>query len=269
MQSIHPFASVNVLLLFSLRGMILLSNRLKKVRIVLMGTTHSGNLGQTARAMKNMGLHDLVLVDPRAQINAQAISMASGADDLLQHVRVEPDLASAIADCNLVFGTSARSRQLPWPGLSPREMAAEMIKQESSGSIAVIFGPEHSGMTNEALSLCHYHVHIPTDESFSSLNLSQAVQVIVYEIMASWQVHAESPLPLNVDDEAMARSEQLQALMNMMTQLMVQSGFLDPKQPKKLLFRLRRLFMRAKLRETEVNILLGFFSSLAQLSVNE
>lgn len=247
----------------------MLADQLTNVRIVLMGTTHAGNLGQTARAMKNMGLHDLVLVNPEVSINAQAISMASGADDLLAHVRVERDLASAIADCHLVFGTSARSRQLPWPGLSPREMATQMIAQVPSAKMAVVFGPEHSGMTNEALSLCHYHVHIPTNVAFSSLNLSQAVQVIVYEIRSSWQVYVDSPLPLRVNDEVLACGEQLETLMYMITQLMVQSGFLDPKQPKKLLFRLRRLLMRAKLRETEVNILLGFFTALAQKPENK
>ncbi len=242
----------------------MLSDCLKAVRVVLIQTSHSGNLGQTARAMKNMGLSDLVLVDPQAEINGQAISMASGADDLLENARVVKDLPSAIADCVVVFGTSARSRQLPWPALTPREMAHHMIQQPSSSPMAVVFGPEQSGMTNEALSLCHYHVHIPTSETFSSLNLSQAVQVIVYEIMASWQASADLAAPVNVNNEPAARGAQLHALMDTMTQMMTHSGFLDPKQPKKLLFRLRRLMMRSNLRETEVNILLGFLTSIAQ-----
>jgi tRNA (cytidine32/uridine32-2'-O)-methyltransferase len=240
----------------------MVTNCFDQVRIVLIKTSHSGNIGQSARAMKNMGLSHLVLVDPQASINGQAISMASGADEILQKARVVNHLSEAIADCQLVFATSARSRELKWPTMPPRTMAHQII-EHAHQKIAIVFGAERSGMTNEELSLCHYHVHIPTHPDFSSLNLSQAVQVMAYELMS---VYSERSAELSENHpcvrEPAASCQQMSALMSRCEKVMEKSEFLDLKQPKKLIYRMRRLSMRAGLLETEVNILLGFLSSV-------
>src|SRR5690554_2495786 len=169
---------------------------LDRIRIVLIGTSHPGNIGGVARAMHNMGLADLALVAPRCEpVTADSVSRASGADHLVHGARVVETLEQAVADCTLVVGASARSRTLLWPMIAPRALGAR-LPQELAGDgarVALVFGREDSGLTNAELQRCHAHVHIPTNPDFSSLNLAAAVQVLAYECRLAWL--EEEPAP--------------------------------------------------------------------------
>ena len=161
-------------------------NLLNSVKVVLVGTTHPGNIGATARAMKNMGILDLALVEPKEFPSDVATFRSKAAKDILEKASVHRSLAEAVSECELVVGTSARGRTVPWPVLNPREAAEEMHKSSRNGKVAIVFGREDRGLTNEELGLCNFHVHIPSDPEYSSLNLSQAVQILAYEIRLSY-----------------------------------------------------------------------------------
>ena len=184
--------------------------------------------------------------------------MASGADDVLEAAQVFPDLASAIAPCSLVLGASARTRRLDVVCHSARECVTDIIEHQGE-EIAIVFGSEHSGLTNEELNLCHVHLHIPTVATFSSLNLSQAVQVVCYEVFAGLQ---EYKLPQVANSEEVATVSDLEGLQHHFVDVMNQVEFLNPDQPKKLVTRLRRLIYKANLEATEVNILRGFLAAV-------
>ncbi|WP_370294205.1 tRNA (cytosine(32)/uridine(32)-2'-O)-methyltransferase TrmJ [Thalassolituus sp.] len=235
---------------------------LNQIRIVMVNTTHSGNIGAAARAMKNMGLSRLYLVDPIAAVDEEAIQRSSRAEDILDNVVITATLEEAIADCGLVVGTSARSRSIPWPLMSPRQCADRAAQAAAAGNeIAVVFGRESRGLTNEELHLCHAHVHIPTDEAFSSLNVAQAIQVLCYELrLASLPAENDSAdeARWGVDwDYPMATHEQLNGMLQHMEKTLVEIGFLDPNTPKQLMSRMRRLFQRAAPDRMEINILRG------------
>jgi tRNA (cytidine32/uridine32-2'-O)-methyltransferase len=239
-----------------------------EIKIVLVNTTHSGNIGGVARAMKNMGLSDLVLVEPKMFPSEEATARAAGADDVLAGATVVATLSDAIADCELVFGTSARERHIPWPIMDPREMAtiisAGKVK-DSAKKIAVVFGREDRGLTNEELHLCQHHVCIPSVEGFSSLNIASAVQVIAYEIrMASLSTEqVAEPLQWGTKwDAPLANQEQLEMLFEHLEQTVLKTGFLDPQKPRQLMTRVRRLIMRALPDSIEVNILRGILTSV-------
>ncbi|PZN27195.1 MAG: tRNA (cytosine(32)/uridine(32)-2'-O)-methyltransferase TrmJ, partial [Proteobacteria bacterium] len=168
------------------------------IRIVLVDTNHPGNIGATARAMKNMGLRELHLVRPKFFPNADATARASGADDVLEAAQVHEDFASAIADCGLVVGTSARQRHLPWDLIEPRECAQELVRAAQTGPVALVFGPERSGLTNAELARCNLLVTIPTDTAYSSLNLAMAVQILAYELWLLRRPGATPPPPREV-----------------------------------------------------------------------
>ena len=152
------------------------------IRIVLVGTTHPGNIGATARAMKNMGLSDLALVNPRHFPHEEATARASGATDVLDAARVYATLEEALTDCVYVAGASARSRTINWPSMGPRDCAERMMLESREGTVAAVFGPEKTGLHNDDLDLCHTLLTIPTDPGFSSLNVAMAVQVFTYEL---------------------------------------------------------------------------------------
>ena len=239
-----------------------MQTRLDSIRIVLVETTHAGNLGSVARAMKTMGLSRLVLVNPQAKIDAQAISMASGADEILANADVVSELSQAIAPCSLVLGASARSRRLDVACMSARDCVAEVKKHTVQQPVALVFGPEHSGLSNQHLSLCHAHVFIPSVPSFSSLNLSQAVQVLCYELYVGLQGAA---LPQTAHDEhvaTMALAGDVDGVHQHFVEVMQQIEFLNPSQPRKLSQRIRRMLHRAELEQNEVNILRGFLASI-------
>ena len=169
-------------------------------RIVLVGTTHPGNIGAVARAMKNMGLADLALVNPRYFPDKEATARASGAEDLLENATVVDTLAEAIADCVYVAGASARSRAINWPSLDARDCAARLLDQGRKGPVAAVFGPEKSGLSNSDLDHCDTLLTIPTNPEFSSLNLAMAVQVVTYELRLAQAIRlpeyeADAPRP--------------------------------------------------------------------------
>lgn len=232
---------------------------LSNIRIVLVETSHPGNIGAVARAMKTMRLSDLRLVQPRLYPSAEATARASGADDLLARARLHDDLADALAGCRLVVGASARLRSVEWPQLDPRAHAAKLLPEAAQGPVAVVFGRENSGLTNDELARCHYLVHIPANPDYSSLNLAMAVQVVAYELnmadLAQGGDHRAEVLP-----EA-APPEVMEGFHKHLEQAMVDIGFSDPRRSDKLALRLRRLFARARPDRDELNILRGILSA--------
>jgi len=235
-------------------------NLLNSVKVVLVGTTHPGNIGATARAMKNMGILDLALVEPKEFPSDVATFRSKAAKDILEKASVHKSLAEAISECELVVGTSARERTVPWPVLNPKEAAQEMHKSSQNGKVAIVFGREDRGLTNEELGLCNFHVHIPSDPEYSSLNLSQAVQILAYEIRLSYLQDQN----VNKDywDVELANNEQTERLINHMDELMQEVDFYDVENPRKLLVRVRRFFKRSKIDVMEANIFRGLFATI-------
>lgn len=223
------------------------------IRIVLVNTTHPGNIGAAARAMKTMGLRQLYLVNPAGFPSAEATARASGADDLLTDAVVCESLTEAIAGCALVLGTSARQRSLAWPELSVAEAAGEAAREAERREVAVLFGRERYGLTNDELKTCHYLVYIPTHEAYASLNLAQAVQVVTYELSRHAGLSREAP----VHDPAPA--ERMEGFYGHLEETLRELGFLHD-QSDKLMLRLRRLFNRARPDDDELNILRGILS---------
>lgn len=244
--------------------------KIDNIRTVLVETTHPGNIGAAARAIKNMCLSDLALVNPQQFPHADATARASGADDLLQRATVFASLDEAVADCHVVVGASARLRKLRWPQLDPRECAQLLRREAGRGTVAVVFGRERTGLTNEELERCHYLVHIPCNPDYSSLNVAAAVQVIAYELMMA----AVDGTDALVEGEAAAEDEQehvldrpagqedLARFYDHLQQVLVEVEFLDPAQPKHLMRRLKRLYNRAHPDLREVNILRGMLSAV-------
>lgn len=233
------------------------------IRIVLINTHHPGNIGSAARAMKTMGFSDLVLVAPERYPAAEAGIMAAGADDVLANARVVSFLDEAIADCTLIFGTSARDRSLPWPLLTPVQ-TAELVSCQS-GQIAVLFGREDKGLLNDELQRCHYHVQIPANPEYSSLNLAAAVQVITYQLRMSLMTQHENYEELNLIqgyDAALADNKTLELFFQHLEETLHQIDFINPKNPNRIMPRLRRVFHRAKPDVTEINILRGILSKV-------
>ena len=238
---------------------------LSNIRIVLLNTTHPGNIGATARAMKNMCLESLVLVSPRDFPNEEATARAAGADDILTSAHVCTTLDEALQGCRLVIGSSARSRTITWPMLDPPTAAARLVSEAVEGQVALLFGPERTGLTNEQLDRCHFLVSIPANPEFSSLNLAGAVQVLAYELFSASLV---SDLPWDSmtpsSDSPLASAEDLQRLYRHLEETLIQIQFLDPQNPRKLMRRLTRLYNRARLDSNELNILRGILTAVQQ-----
>jgi tRNA (cytidine32/uridine32-2'-O)-methyltransferase len=232
---------------------------LSNIRIVLVNTSHPGNIGSVARAMKTMGLSELYLVDPHFFPHAKATELASNAADVLDAAVVVPDLDAAVKDCGLVVGTSTRTRKIPWPILNPRELAEKVRVEAANVKVAVLFGREQSGLTNEELHRCHLHIQIPTNEEYSSLNIAAAVQVIAYELrMASL---GGAPTTEEWDFE-WANAEQMESFYEHLEKVLVAIEFLNPEVPRQLMTRLRRLFYRARPDVMEMNILRGILGAV-------
>lgn len=238
---------------------VLLTDSLNSVKIVLVGTTHPGNIGAAARAMKNMGIKSLSLVQPKEFPSDVAIYRSKAAKDILEHAQVFNTLEEAISDCELVIGTSARGRKVPWPILNPKEAAEEVSTSSLHHKIAIIFGREDRGLTNEELGLCNLHVNIPTDPDYSSLNLAQAVQILVYEIRQAILGEQEDK---DYWDVELANNDQTELLINHMDELMQQVEFYDVDNPRKLLLRVRRFFKRSRIDVMETNIFRGLFATI-------
>lgn len=238
------------------------------IHIVLVNTSHPGNIGAAARALKNMGIPNLRLVDPQDYPSDVAIWRAASATDILQNASVYPTLDAAVADCGLVIGASARSRRMPWPVLSPRQCANHVVADAGLNKVALVFGREDTGLTNEELQLCQYHVQIPASEEYSSLNLAAAVMVITYEVrvamleaLNSGAAAAPAFYDAQVEDEywdvPKADGHQLELFYAHLEKVLVDMDFHDPKNPRLLMPRMRRLFGRIRPDAMEINILRG------------
>lgn len=234
------------------------------VRIVLVGTTHPGNIGSSARAMKAMGFSHLSLVAPKKFPAAAATAMASGADDLLADAQIVDTLAEALQGCSLVFGTTARDRHLEWPVMSPREAAVEMRVAVEAGPVAFVFGREQAGLTNAELDLCQRAIRIPTEAHFNSLNLAQAVQICAYE--ARNALLEAAPRVADVGEahtsDPIASASALERLHRHFVDTMEAVSYLDPSNPRLLQRRLRRLLIGANMRQSESQILRGFLTAI-------
>ncbi|WP_366940405.1 tRNA (cytosine(32)/uridine(32)-2'-O)-methyltransferase TrmJ [uncultured Gilliamella sp.] len=236
---------------------------LDNIKIVLVETSHTGNMGSAARAMKTMGLTNLCLVNPIIKPDSQSISLAAGASDIIKNAHICSSLAQAIADCNLVIGTSARSRSLQWPNLTPKVCADKIVQQALNSKVALVFGRERVGLTNDELQKCDYHVSIPANPDYSSLNLAMSVQVLCYEIRMSMLntqdltsnsiEAAEVDFPTNADIERFYQHLQ---------QTLLKTGFINANHPGQVMGRLRRLFTRAHVEQQELNILRGILTSI-------
>ncbi len=236
---------------------------LRSVRIVLVETTHPGNIGGVARAMKNMGMTQLYLVAPKEYPSERAEWRASNALDVLQSAIVVETLDEAIGDCGLIVGTSARERRIPWPLLTPRECADRSYHESATHDVAIVFGREDRGLTNEELHKCHYHVHIPANPEYSSLNLATAVQVIAYELrMTCLDIQAGNPIHFDDWDMPPAKSEALEHYYEHLQNTLERIQFLEPDNPRQTMTRLRRLYSRIRMDEMELNILRGVLTAM-------
>ena len=230
---------------------------LSHIKIVLVETTHPGNIGAVARAMKNMSLAHLCLVSPKTFPCAEATSRAAGSDDILANAQVCSTLQEAIADCQLVIGSSARCRTISWPELSPRECAEKVVANEPRQKVAILFGRENSGLKNHEMDLCHYLLRIPCNSQYSSLNIAAAVQVVCYELFVAT---GSQPPPLVGDKDAspLASAAQMESFYQHLYQALCDIGFISqPEKSKSIMRRLRRIYNRIQLDTKELDILRG------------
>ena len=234
--------------------------RLAPERVVLVETSHPGNIGAAARAMKTMCLDNLCLVRPASHPSAEASARASGAADILHRARVCDDIQDALEGCGFVVGASARQRSLPWPLLAPRACGERVVAEAASGEVALLFGNEQSGLSNEELKRCHALVQIPTNPTYGSLNLAMAVQVVAYEVMVA--AGAEATLPV-AREAPLASAAEMDRFFDHLERVLIDREFLNPANPRHLMQRLRRLFNRAEPDANEINILRGILSALA------
>lgn len=236
---------------------------LHNIRIVLVETSHTGNMGSTARAMKTMGLSNLYLVNPLVKPDSQAISLSAGASDVIGNATIVDTLDEALAGCSLVIGTSARSRTLPWPMLEPRECGEMSAKTAETAPVALVFGRERVGLTNEELQKCNYHVCIPANPEYSSLNLAMAVQIIAYEVRVAHLAQQEADKPLVEDEEVpYPLVDDLERFYVHLEKTLLETGFIRPAHPGQVMSKLRRLFTRARPESQELNILRGILTSI-------
>lgn len=239
---------------------------LNQIRIVLVNTSHPGNIGSVARAMKTMGLSELYLVQPALFPHDKAKEMASGASDILDHAIVCNSLDEAIADCTLILGTSTRMRTIPWPLSTPREMAEKLKQEPADSQIAILFGREQSGLSNEELQLCNWHIQIPANPHYSSLNIAAAVQVIAYELRVASITH---DLFADSWDYRLANADEMDKFFQHLQTVLVKIDFLKLNAPRKLMTRLRRLFLRARPDVMEANMLRGMLTAVEESLQNK
>ncbi|WP_301099032.1 tRNA (cytosine(32)/uridine(32)-2'-O)-methyltransferase TrmJ [Otariodibacter sp.] len=230
---------------------------LHNIKIVLIETSHSGNIGSTARAIKTMGLTQLRLVSPKQEIDEQAIALSAGAKDVLENVEVFDSFNSAVADCQLVIGTSARLRHLQSTLIEPRACGELAIQRANQGNVAIVFGRERVGLTNEELLKCHYHLNVPTNPDYGSLNLAMAVQLVSYEIRMAWLNLQNKPQNLPLVDYPTA--EALEHFFAHTESLYKELGFIKNDA---VMLKLRRLYQRAELENTELNLLRGMLTAV-------
>lgn len=230
------------------------------IRIVLVNTSHPGNIGAVARAMKTMELERLYLVEPKHFPHVDATARAAGADDILKNAVVTSSLIDALKDSNVIFGTSVRLRDLSLSKLDLKEAAKIIVKEARAHTVAIVFGRENNGLSNDELEQCNYHLCIPTNPNFSSLNLAAAVQLVAYEIKMAQQTNAV--LTTTTDTQELATGEEMQSFYQHLQQTLAMIKFLDLKNPRKVLSRLKLLFNRARVQKNEINILRGILTAI-------
>jgi tRNA (cytidine32/uridine32-2'-O)-methyltransferase len=237
-----------------------------RIRIVLVGTQHPGNIGSAARAMKTMGLSRLVLVAPERAPDHESTALAAGADDVLQEAEEFPDLASAVADCHLVLGCTARSRRVQLAELAPRDAAVRIVDEATEGGdVALVFGRERTGLDNQELQLCHAAVHIPADPGYSSLNLAAAVQVLAYELRLAL-LSSAGAAPGDRDGGPPAPHAQLEGFFEQLAETLDAIDFHKGRAPESALRKLRRLYLRARPSEAEVRLLRGVLAEAQRMA---
>lgn len=242
---------------------------LDTIKIVMVNTTLPANIGSALRAMKTMGLKQLVLVAPKSFPHPDINALAAGAEDLIPNIQVVSQLHEAIEDCHLVFATSARQRHLSWPLIAAKEAAEIAIKNiQTNHKVAIIFGREDRGLTNEELALANYHLTIPVNPEYGVLNVAQAIQIVCYELRVNALLQHNSPTMSQTDywDEPLVTQEKMQQFYPHLEEMLQTLEFFDPQEPRLLPLRLRRLFGRIQLDQAEYNLLRGIFSRVQALS---
>jgi TrmH family RNA methyltransferase len=229
------------------------------VSIVLVGISHPGNIGSAARAMKTMGLDRLRLVAPERFPATEATVMAAGADDVLQKAGVFADVRSAVADCGLLVGTTSRARHLPWRVVEPREAAREIAAASATGEVAILFGAERTGLSNDDIEHCQLLLGIPTGAAYTSLNVAMAVQIVAYEVLLATRGEEAAAAARGI---ALASATEMERFYEHLEQVLDEVDFRDRNGEGHLMARIRRLFNRAVLDQNEVNILRGIMTSV-------
>ena len=234
---------------------------MENIKIVMVGTTHSGNIGAAARAMNNMCFTRLILVAPECKVDQAAYARASGANRILDEAVTCNSLEQAVADCEYIVAASARRRSLTWPELEPCELAQKIQELPPATTTALVFGREHSGLTNDELQICNAMLCIPTNPDFSSLNVAAAIQVVCYEIFSRGRLVSQDP---GDDSDDLANSAEMEGYFAHLQQVLEAHGFLDPKQPGQIMQRLRRLYLRSGVTRNEINILRGILTAVGK-----
>ena len=245
-------------------------NSIESIRVVMVETTHPGNIGAAARAMKTMGYNNLYLVKPKIYPNAEATARAAGADDILGTVVVCDSLEEALQGCVTVVASTARPRSISHTVFTPREYAAKLFEMVKLGPVALVFGRESSGLSNEELELCNVILQIPTNPDFSSLNVASAVQILCYEFIQVLQSDETEKANVESDDKEktkLATADEMKYFYDHLEQSMIDVGFLNPEQPRKLMRRLKSLFNRAHLDENEMSILRGLLAAVQEIAI--
>ena len=227
-----------------------------KIKFILFEPSHPGNVGAAARAIKTMGFEKLCLINPIEHPHSEARARSSGALDVLLDAEVFDNLHDAIKGCGLIIGTTSRTRRISVPITNIRETAPSIVAEAKQKPVAVIFGPEKSGLINAQVDCCNQLVNIPSIGSYKSLNLAMAVQIMAYELRV-----ASEALPSAIRARNLASNEDIELFYNHLNQVLLETGFLNPKNPKQLMRRLRTLFNRAQMDENEINIMRGILAS--------
>ena len=242
---------------------------LEQIKIVLVETSHPGNIGSAARAMKTMGLSQLYLVSPKILPNEESIALSAGSADVVENAKIVSSFDEAVADCSLIIGTSARSRHLTTTAITPRQCGMKAVEFAEQGKVAIVFGRERIGLTNEELLKCHYHLNIPANPEYSSLNLAMAVQLVSYEIrmaylqMQTHQVQAHVAADDSVHHSASGVvAEELEYFFGRTEKIYRELGFI---QNSAVMQKLRRLYFRTGIQRNELNILQGMLTAVEQL----
>lgn len=247
---------------------------LSNLKVVMVNTTHPGNIGSAARAMKTMGVSQLVLVSPKEFPSDRAMWLASGATDILRDAVVVDTLEEAVADCPLVIGTSARLRRIPWPLMNPRQCGDVIAQESETHPVALVFGREAMGLSNEELRMCNYHVQIPSNPEYGVLNVAAAVQVLCYEarmahLLREGEVEEDSEFKMPMEwtrwDDDLASSESVEHFLKHFEETLLDIEFFDPENPRQLLTRLRRLYIRARMDTMEVSMMRGILRRVQEM----